>query len=62
MRTKMPEVTQEIQTTDLRRRPQPEDGPLTIIYEDNWTLVVNKPVVGTKKTEVKTPTVDVKKP
>ena len=43
MRTKMPEVTQEIQTTDLRRRPQPEEGPLTIIYEDEWTLVVNKP-------------------
>ena len=39
----MPEVTQEIQTTDLRRRPQPEEGPLTIIYEDEWTLVVNKP-------------------
>ena len=40
---KMPEVTQEIQTTDVRRRPQPEEGPLTIIYEDEWTLVVNKP-------------------
>ena len=39
----MPEVTQEIQTTDVRRRPQPEEGPLTIIYEDEWTLVVNKP-------------------
>ncbi|MET0214503.1 MAG: RluA family pseudouridine synthase [Vicinamibacterales bacterium] len=43
MRTKMPEVTREIQTTDVRRRPQPEEGPLTIIYEDEWTLVVNKP-------------------
>jgi 23S rRNA pseudouridine1911/1915/1917 synthase len=39
----MPEVTQEIQSTDPRRRPQPEEGPLTIIYEDDWTLVVNKP-------------------
>ncbi len=39
----MPEVTQEIQTADPRRRPQPEEGPLTIIYEDDSTLVVNKP-------------------
>jgi len=39
----MPEVTEEIQSTDLRRRPQPEEGPLDIIYEDDWTLVVNKP-------------------
>ena len=40
----MPEVTEEIQTApDPRRRPQPEEGPLTIIYEDDSTLVVNKP-------------------
>jgi 23S rRNA pseudouridine1911/1915/1917 synthase len=39
----MPEVTGEIQTTDSRRRPQPEEGPLTIIYEDEWMLVANKP-------------------
>jgi 23S rRNA pseudouridine1911/1915/1917 synthase len=39
----MPEVTGEIQTTDLRRRPQPEEGRLTIVYEDEWMLVVNKP-------------------
>lgn len=39
----MPEVTEEIQTTDPRRRPQPEEGPLTIIYEDDWILVANKP-------------------
>ncbi len=38
----MPEVTEEIQT-DPRRRPQPEDGPLSIIYEDDWMLVANKP-------------------
>ena len=38
----MPEVTDEIQT-DPRRRPQPEEGPLTIIYEDDWMLVANKP-------------------
>jgi 23S rRNA pseudouridine1911/1915/1917 synthase len=39
----MPEVAEEIQSTDSRRRPQPEEGPLTIIYEDEWMLVVNKP-------------------
>jgi len=39
---KMPEVTEEIQT-DPRRRPQPEEGPLSIIYEDDWMLVANKP-------------------
>jgi 23S rRNA pseudouridine1911/1915/1917 synthase len=36
-------VPEEIQTTESRRRPQPEEGPLTIIYEDEWMLVVNKP-------------------
>jgi len=39
----MPEVADEIQTADSRRRPQPEEGPLTVIYEDQWILVVNKP-------------------
>jgi 23S rRNA pseudouridine1911/1915/1917 synthase len=39
----MPERAGEIQTTDLRRRPQPEEGPLDIIYEDEWMLVINKP-------------------
>ena len=39
----MPEVTEEIQTPDPRRRPQPEEGPLTIIYEDELMLVANKP-------------------
>jgi 23S rRNA pseudouridine1911/1915/1917 synthase len=39
----MPQVTAKIQTTDTRRRPQPEEGPLDIIYEDEWMLVVNKP-------------------
>ena len=43
MQTKMLEVTEEIQTIDPRRRPQPEEGPLTIIYEDDWMLVANKP-------------------
>jgi 23S rRNA pseudouridine1911/1915/1917 synthase len=40
----MPEVTDEIQTAaDSRRRPQPEEGPLTIIHKDDALLVVNKP-------------------
>jgi len=39
----MPEVAEEIQTTDSRRRPQPEEGPLDLIYEDRCLLVVNKP-------------------
>jgi len=39
----MPEVSGKIQIVDLRRRPQPEDGPLSILYEDEWTLVLVKP-------------------
>jgi 23S rRNA pseudouridine1911/1915/1917 synthase len=39
----MPEVTGEIQTADQRRRPQPEEGPLDVVYEDEWMLVANKP-------------------
>jgi 23S rRNA pseudouridine1911/1915/1917 synthase len=40
----MPEVADEIQTlADPRRRPQPEEGPLDILYEDEWMLVANKP-------------------
>jgi 23S rRNA pseudouridine1911/1915/1917 synthase len=40
----MPEVAGEIQTTaDPRRRPQPEEGPLSIVYEDRSLLVVDKP-------------------
>jgi 23S rRNA pseudouridine1911/1915/1917 synthase len=42
MQTKMPEVAEEIQSIDLRRRPQPEEGPIDIIYEDDWMLVANK--------------------
>ncbi len=43
MQTKMHEVAEEIQSIDLRRRPQAEEGPLDIIYEDDWMLVANKP-------------------
>jgi 23S rRNA pseudouridine1911/1915/1917 synthase len=39
----MPEVTEEIQSIDPRRRPQPEEGPLSILYEDDSLLVANKP-------------------
>jgi 23S rRNA pseudouridine1911/1915/1917 synthase len=39
----MPEVTEGIQASDPRRRPQPERGPLDIIYEDDSMLVSNKP-------------------
>jgi len=39
----MPEVMGEIQTNDVRRRPQPEEGPLHLIYEDEWMLVADKP-------------------
>lgn len=41
--TKMPYVDRPIQTTDLRRRPEPEEGPLNIVHEDEWTIVLNKP-------------------
>lgn len=30
-------------TPDTRRRPQPEEGPLSILYEDEAILVVDKP-------------------
>jgi 23S rRNA pseudouridine1911/1915/1917 synthase len=28
---------------DVRRRPQPEEGPLTVLYEDDALLVLDKP-------------------
>jgi len=33
----------EIQTPDTRRRPQPEEGPLAIVFEDDWAIVLAKP-------------------
>jgi 23S rRNA pseudouridine1911/1915/1917 synthase len=39
----MPEVSTGFQSTDGRRRPQPEEGPLSIIYEDEWMIVLDKP-------------------
>ena len=39
----MPEVAAGIQSTDGRRRPQPEEGPLAIVYEDDWMIVLDKP-------------------
>ncbi len=31
------------QSPELRRRPVPEEGPLEILYEDEWMLVLDKP-------------------
>jgi len=39
----MPEVPGRIQTNDTRRRPQPENGPLAVVYEDDSVLVLDKP-------------------
>lgn len=36
-------MRREIQTPDLRQRPRPEEGPLTVLYEDDQMLVVDKP-------------------
>jgi 23S rRNA pseudouridine1911/1915/1917 synthase len=38
----MPEVSTEIQSAG-RRRPLPEEGPLAIIFEDEWLIVLDKP-------------------
>ena len=38
----MPEVTTEFQSTE-RRRPLPEEGPLSVVYEDEWMIVLDKP-------------------
>lgn len=38
----MPEVTAEFQSTE-RRRPLPEEGPLSIVFEDEWMIVLDKP-------------------
>jgi 23S rRNA pseudouridine1911/1915/1917 synthase len=40
----MPEVSSEFQSTEReRRRPLPEDGPLSIVFEDEWIIVLDKP-------------------
>jgi 23S rRNA pseudouridine1911/1915/1917 synthase len=38
----MPEVSMEIQSTE-RRRPLPEEGPLTVVFEDEYIIVLDKP-------------------
>jgi 23S rRNA pseudouridine1911/1915/1917 synthase len=38
----MPEVSMEIQSTE-RRRPLPEEGPLSVVCEDEWMIVLDKP-------------------
>jgi 23S rRNA pseudouridine1911/1915/1917 synthase len=40
---KMHEVHTAFQSNDHRRRPQPEEGPLEIIHEDDQILVLDKP-------------------
>src|SRR5262245_58196793 len=39
----MPEVDTAFQSTDPRRRPEPEEGPLVIIHEDDQLIIVDKP-------------------
>ena len=40
----MPEVSTEFQSTEReRRRPLPEEGPLSIVFEDEWLIVLDKP-------------------
>jgi 23S rRNA pseudouridine1911/1915/1917 synthase len=39
----MPEVGAAFQSNDGRRRPQPEEGPLAIIHEDEHLIVLDKP-------------------
>src|SRR4029453_18364631 len=41
--SKMHETHMTFQSTDDRRRPQPEEGPLAIIYEDEQLIVLDKP-------------------
>ena len=39
----MHEVTTPFQSTEARRRPQPEEGPLVIIHEDDQLIILDKP-------------------
>jgi 23S rRNA pseudouridine1911/1915/1917 synthase len=39
----MHEVGTAFQSTDGRRRPQPEEGPLRVIHEDDQLIVLDKP-------------------
>src|SRR5262245_9347534 len=41
-RSKMPQVSTEFQSTE-RRRPLPEEGPLTVVFEDEFIIVLDKP-------------------
>jgi 23S rRNA pseudouridine1911/1915/1917 synthase len=38
----MPEVSTEFQSAE-RRRPLPEEGPLTVVFEDDHVIVLDKP-------------------
>jgi 23S rRNA pseudouridine1911/1915/1917 synthase len=46
---KMPEMRAGIQT-DVRRRPQAEDGALTVLFEDDWIVVVHPTYKNTSGT------------
>src|SRR5262245_11136324 len=39
----MHDVSATLQSTDPRRRPEPEEGPLAIIHEDEQLIVLDKP-------------------
>src|SRR5215510_1464399 len=39
----MHDVSATLQSTDPRRRPEPEEGPLVIIHEDDQLIVLDKP-------------------
>jgi 23S rRNA pseudouridine1911/1915/1917 synthase len=41
----MPEVSTEFQSIERVRRPRPlpEEGPLSIVFEDEWMIVLDKP-------------------
>ena len=39
----VPKIQLSDSTSDNRRRPQPEEGPLSVLYEDEAILVVDKP-------------------
>lgn len=39
----MPEKPVTIQSTDARRRPEPEAIDLKVVYEDEWLIAIDKP-------------------
>jgi len=39
----MPEKPVTIQSTDTRRRPEPEAIDVNVVYEDEWLIAIDKP-------------------